>query len=321
MLCDNENKFVLTLHIRSVALSVIYEPQKRPGEIAIKLWDGLEEKMRKFLLLTCALSISLPSITPAYADENGIMSGSVGIFACDAPGDKQKKGAVIGAVLGGVIANKVAKDNKTLATVIGAAVGGAVGSYYGCTLQRKDQEKMAADSERAMALGETVRYTNDETGMNVETKASSTVSTASQELIVAKNVVAPKGLILIGSKYVAIKDTSMKTSTTSKAKVISKIAANTEVEVLGQTSLTDGFAAIRANGVLAGYVPMKDLQPLGKLIVPNSQTAKNFKTVKVPITSTCREVTQTIDFKGEISENGRATRQACVGTDGVWKTI
>ncbi len=277
--------------------------------------------MRKLLLLTCALSISLPIATPIRAEDKGIMSGSVGIFACDAPGDKQKKGAIIGAVLGGVVANKIAKDNKTLATVIGAAVGGAVGSYFGCTLQRKDQEKMAADSERALALGENIRYTNEETGMNVDTKAMTTTSTSVQDLTVAKNVVAPKSLILVGSKFVTVNDTSLKTSTTSKAKQISKIPVNTELEVLGQTSLTDGFAAIKSNGVISGYVPMKDLKPLGKLNMQETNIAKNTRIVKIPVTSTCREIVQTIDFKGEITENGRASRQACVGTDGLWKAI
>ncbi len=277
--------------------------------------------MRKFLVLACAASLTIPTATTVHAEDKGIMSGSVGIFACDAPGDKQKKGAVIGAVLGGVIANKVAKDNKTLATVIGAAVGGAVGSYFGCSLQRKDQEKMAADSERALALGENTRYTNDETGMNVETKATSTMSTANQDLVIAKNVVAPKNLILVGSKYVTVKETYLKTSTSKKAKKISKIAMDTELEVLGQTSATNGFAAIKSNGVIAGYIPMADLKPLGKLNAPNTQASGSFRTVKVPVTATCREVVQTVDFKGELTENGRAARQACVGNDGVWKSI
>jgi uncharacterized protein YcfJ len=97
-----------------------------------------------------------------------VSTASLGIFSCDASGEKQKQGAIIGAILGGVIGNRVADDNRTVGTVVGAAAGAAAGSYIGCQMQRRDRDRLAADSNRAMAMGTGAAWTND-TGYSTAT--------------------------------------------------------------------------------------------------------------------------------------------------------
>lgn len=70
---------------------------------------------------------ALPTVASAQAN---------GVTNCDAPGGRQRTGALIGAVLGGVVGSNVARNERTLGTVAGAAAGAAAGSYIGCNQQR-----------------------------------------------------------------------------------------------------------------------------------------------------------------------------------------
>ena len=274
--------------------------------------------MRKFTCLSLALL--MPISTPAFSQSEGVFSGNVGIFACDAPGNKQKTGAIIGAVAGGIIANKVSKDNKTLATVLGAAVGGAAGSYIGCRLQRKDQEKLAKDSERALVLGQDAVYENTDTGIYATTNVTTETYQTKSDVRFATNVVAPTSLNLIGGRYAAPKALSLKSSALSTSKTIGTIAANQEIDVLGHTNTKTKWAAVEKNGVVIGYVPLASLNPLGQVAMVNENARIGTKTQKVNINGVCREVNQTLTQNGQASEDGNISREACVQTDGSWKT-
>ena len=59
-----------------------------------------------------------------------------GITNCDAPGGRQRTGAIIGALIGGVAGSQISDNERTLGAVAGAAAGAAAGSYIGCNQQR-----------------------------------------------------------------------------------------------------------------------------------------------------------------------------------------
>ena len=59
-----------------------------------------------------------------------------GVTNCDAPGGRQRVGALIGAVVGGVVGSNLARNERTAGTVVGAGAGAAAGSYIGCNQQR-----------------------------------------------------------------------------------------------------------------------------------------------------------------------------------------
>lgn len=284
--------------------------------------------MKKIALLTMAFAMglnSLPILSMANAQnlfpDSGITSGKVGIFNCDAPGDKQKTGAIIGAVVGGVIGNKVSKDNKTLGTVIGAAVGGAAGSYVGCRLQRKDQEKLAKDSERALAIGQNATFTNAETGITGQTNVISNTVKTNAAIHVSPNVNAPTSLILMGGEYAASKDLVLKASPISTAKSVGGIGAGEIVNVLGRTTGKTQWAAVSQNGVITGYAPLASLKSTGRIASVGDASGQQMRVINIPVTSVCRDVTQTISQNGKPIEDGGANRKACVQADGSWKSI
>ena len=75
-----------------------------------------------------ALVTAVPSVSMAQ-QANGITN-------CDAPGGRQRAGALIGAVVGGLAGSQVSDNERTLGAVVGAGAGAAVGSYVGCNQQR-----------------------------------------------------------------------------------------------------------------------------------------------------------------------------------------
>ena len=63
------------------------------------------------------------------------------VIGCDAPGNKQAGGAVIGALLGAVAGSNLAKNDRGTGTAICAVAGAAAGSTIGCKMQRSDQTR------------------------------------------------------------------------------------------------------------------------------------------------------------------------------------
>jgi len=88
-------------------------------------------KTFKITLATAAALASLVTAAPmaASAQANGITN-------CDAPGGRQRAGALIGAVVGGVVGSNLARNERTAGTIVGAGAGAAAGSYIGCNQQR-----------------------------------------------------------------------------------------------------------------------------------------------------------------------------------------
>jgi uncharacterized protein YgiM (DUF1202 family) len=87
--------------------------------------------------ITVALASAalLASLAPA-ALPTAAMAQSNGITSCDAPGGRQRTGAIIGALIGGVAGSQVSDNERTLGAVVGAGAGAAAGSYIGCNQQR-----------------------------------------------------------------------------------------------------------------------------------------------------------------------------------------
>lgn len=87
------------------------------------------------------LALTAGAAAPTVASAQGIGGGVVN---CDAPGNKQVGGALIGALAGGALGSNLAKNDRGAGTAIGAVVGAATGSYVGCKMQRSDARQNAA---------------------------------------------------------------------------------------------------------------------------------------------------------------------------------
>lgn len=245
-------------------------------------------------------------------------TASLGIFSCDASGEKQKQGAIIGAILGGVIGNRVADDNRTVGTVVGAAAGAAAGSYVGCQLQRRDRDRLAADSNRAMAMGTGAAWTND-TGYAAATTVETQRSNEAVQVGLAPSVATPAGLILMGGRYSALRDVVIKAGPAANSRTIGGLGANNGVDVLGRTVGQNSWAALEQGGVVIGYVPMTSLRATGTVANVGEAAPNGARRASIRGTSVCRTVTQTITPPGGAAPQTQNV-EACVQPDGTWRT-
>jgi len=88
--------------------------------------------------ITVALASAalLASLAPAALPTAAMAQQANGITNCDAPGGRQRTGALIGAVIGGLAGSQISRNERTLGAVVGAGAGAAAGSYIGCNQQR-----------------------------------------------------------------------------------------------------------------------------------------------------------------------------------------
>ena len=245
-------------------------------------------------------------------------TASLGIFSCEASGEKQRQGAIIGAIIGGVIGNRVADDNRAVGTVVGAAAGAAAGSYVGCQLQRRDRDRLAADSNRALALGTGAAWTND-TGYATATTVASQRTNEAVQVGLAPSVATPTGLILMGGRYNAQRDVVIKAGPAANSRTIGGLGARDEVDVLGRTVGQTPWAALEQGGVVIGYVPLSALRATGNVANVGEAAPTGSRRANVRGTSVCRTVTQTITPPGGAAPQTQNV-QACVQPDGSWRT-
>jgi uncharacterized protein YgiM (DUF1202 family) len=96
--------------------------------------DEMERAMSKTFKITLATAAALASIVTAAPMVASAQSN--GVTSCDAPGGRQRAGAVIGGVLGAVAGSQLSRHERGLGAVAGGAAGAAAGSYVGCNQQR-----------------------------------------------------------------------------------------------------------------------------------------------------------------------------------------
>ena len=91
--------------------------------------------MSKIMKTTLATAAALAALVTAVPTASMAQQAN-GITNCDAPGGRQRTGALIGAVIGGLAGSQISSNERTLGAVAGAGAGAAAGSYIGCNQQR-----------------------------------------------------------------------------------------------------------------------------------------------------------------------------------------
>lgn len=97
------------------------------------------------ITVALASAAMLASLAPAALPTAAMAQQANGITNCDAPGGRQRTGAIIGALIGGVAGSQISDNERTLGAVAGAAAGAAAGSYIGCNQQRARQDARGGD--------------------------------------------------------------------------------------------------------------------------------------------------------------------------------
>ena len=91
--------------------------------------------MSKLMNTTLATAAALAALVTAIPTVSMAQQAN-GVTNCDAPGGRQRAGALIGAVIGGLAGSQISSNERTLGAVAGAGAGAAAGSYIGCNQQR-----------------------------------------------------------------------------------------------------------------------------------------------------------------------------------------
>ena len=97
------------------------------------------------ITVALASAAMLASLAPAALPTAAMAQQANGITNCDAPGGRQRTGAIIGALIGGVAGSQISDNERALGAVAGAAAGAAAGSYIGCNQQRARQDARGGD--------------------------------------------------------------------------------------------------------------------------------------------------------------------------------
>lgn len=138
-------------------------------------------KIMKSTLATAAALAALVTAVPTVS----MAQQANGVTNCDAPGGRQRAGAMIGGVLGALAGSQVSDNERALGAVVGAGAGAAAGSYIGCKSQTKDDYGRGVYSRDGQRLANYVlpaRYERTNMRMtavtNVSLRAGPSTSTA-----------------------------------------------------------------------------------------------------------------------------------------------
>lgn len=159
--------------------------------------------------------------------------GGVGsIVSCDAPGNKQAGGAIIGALLGAAAGSNLAKNDRGTGTAIGAVAGAATGSWVGCKMQRDS----AARGDYAYGSGGGYRP-----------------ATYVQNGYRLSGAISPASYVREGGTFVAGTTVNLRAAPTTSSGRVGALRAGESFEALARVRGTE-WILVGQNGVGVGYV-------------------------------------------------------------------
>ncbi|MBX3485947.1 SH3 domain-containing protein [Phenylobacterium sp.] len=263
--------------------------------------------MRRLMLIAAAATLAL-SATPAAAQSGlGGLGGLGGLFSCDAPGQANTSGAVIGGLVGALAGSQVSKNERALGAAIGAGIGAAIGNSIGCRMDRKARQDAQVAFERALETGRPQSWSDPTTGASgeivvVDRGPSSSGSYPgggyTERWRFAQGVAPAVRVSSTGGAYAANGRINMRAAPSANAAIVDRLQAGERFEAAG--SVSGGWLAVVEDGLIQGYVASSVARPLyggGD--------------------RDCRLVEQTINERGAAPVRERYN--ACRGADGGWR--
>ena len=196
--------------------------------------------IRSAAVATMAAALSIGAASGASAQTR--LSPVVG---CDAPGNKQVGGALIGALLGAAAGSNLAKNDRGTGTAIGAVVGAATGSYVGCKMQRTDQV------QTGYGYGQTYEP---------EYQQPLTYSHSGYRL---SGDISPAKYVRDGGSFAASSNLNLRGAPSTSARKVGSLHAGERFQALARVRGTD-WILVGQNGVGVGYVSGRYAQPVGQ---------------------------------------------------------
>lgn len=240
------------------------------------------------------------------------IGGLGSIFNCQAGGNRQGSGAIIGALAGGIVGNQVADEKRGLGTVLGAALGAAAGSYIGCRMQVGDQQRAQAMAQAALDQGRSQVWSDPQTGGTGRTDIVNTfyqpappqARMTPEGIPYAPGVERPREYQPSEGVYTANGAVNMRTGPSQRAPLAGSLRTGERIEGLVRVDGSPWVLAVR-DGMAVGYVSETNLRFVGAV----TQAA-------APQGPMCRTFDQTFQPRGGAPETQRYT--ACRDQGGQW---
>lgn len=186
-------------------------------------------------------ALALGAVSTASAQSYRPTTGLEPVVGCDAPGNKQVGGALIGALLGAVAGSNLAKNDRGTGTAIGAVAGAATGSYVGCRMQRSDTQRSAYNA-----------------GYGYQA-APATYSHAGYRL---DSSIAPASFASDGGAFIATSSVNLRGAPTVRSARVGALQPGERFQALARVRGSD-WILVGQNGVGVGYVNDAYVRPIG----------------------------------------------------------
>jgi hypothetical protein len=190
-------------------------------------------------------ALAVGAVSTAQAQSYGRPTGLEPVVGCDAPGNKQVGGALIGALLGAAAGSNLAKNDRGTGTAIGAVAGAAAGSYVGCRMQR-------ADGQAAYGYGSGAGY-------GAYQPAPATYNHGGYRL---DSSVAPARFAREGGTLMATSSVNLRGAPTTQSARVGALRPGERFQALARVQGTD-WILVGQNGVGVGYVHGAYVRPAG----------------------------------------------------------
>lgn len=262
--------------------------------------------MRRLMLIAAVATLAAPMVAGPAAAQSGLG----GLFSCDAPGQANTGGAVIGGLVGALAGSQVSKDNRALGAAIGAGLGAAIGNSVGCRMDRKSRQDAQQAFQRALDTGRPQSWSDPATGASGQILVLERSGRGdgyggnsggySGRWRFADGVASATRTSSAGGTYAANGRINMRAAPSANAAVVDRLRAGERFEAAGVVS--GGWLAVVEDGLIQGYVSRSVAQP----VYGSGGRGDD-----------CRVVQQTVTERGY--ETTRERFNACRGDDGSWR--
>src|SRR5262245_4219432 len=109
--------------------------------------------MRKTAFLFAFVLVT-PGIAAAPGEARAAGFGVSSLYGCDAAGNRDTTGAIIGGLVGGLAGSQISRNERALGAVAGAAIGAAIGNSIGCRMDRNARDQAQTAFTRALDSGQ-----------------------------------------------------------------------------------------------------------------------------------------------------------------------
>ncbi len=116
------------------------------------------------ILLSMAAVVALTGAPSLAAAQTASGTPLGNFFACEASGQRQETGALLGGVAGALLGSQVSKNERALGAVLGAGLGAAAGSWVGCRMQVSEQQRVVNAVETALNTDRSQTWNDPTTG-------------------------------------------------------------------------------------------------------------------------------------------------------------